>query len=80
MAIRSLPVPPLGDGRCFAPQGTRIATSGFALLAMSWWFWAGSSGLGGWLLVRGRAILESPLRKITKNSPAGDPAGLLLLG
>ena len=29
--------------------------------------------------MRGRAILESPLRKITKNSPAGDPAGLLLL-
>ena len=28
--------PPEGDGRCFAPQGVRIATSGFALLAMTW--------------------------------------------
>ena len=35
VAIRSLSVP-LWDGRWFAAQGTRIATSGFALLAMTW--------------------------------------------
>ena len=35
VAIRFLPVPLWGDGRCFAPLGMRIATSGFALLAMT---------------------------------------------
>ena len=34
VAIRS-PSGPRGTGRCFAPQGMRIATSGFALLAMT---------------------------------------------
>ncbi len=34
VAIRSLSDPE-GVGRCFAPQGMRIATSGFALLAMT---------------------------------------------
>ena len=51
--------PPEGDGRCFAPQGTRIARpcgprNDVVNLA-------GPSDLGGWLLVCGRAILESPL-------------------
>ena len=35
VAIRSLSVP-YGDGRGFAPLRIRIATSGFALLAMTW--------------------------------------------
>ena len=60
MAIRS-PPDPSGGGQCFALLRMRIATSGFALLAMTWKLGAGPS------------ILAVPLSKLGGGGNAARP-------
>ena len=64
VAIRSLSVPQRGTGGALHRRGRGLPRpcgprNDVVNLA-------GPSDLGGWLLMRGRAILESPLRKITE--------------